>query len=264
MQFLKKHYEKIVLGVVLAGLVGALVFMPFYIHSENQATTDLISGIIKKKPAELPPLDLSSQTDVMGRLTGPYNLDLETTNHVFNPQEWQKANDGTLIPAMNHTGAAVVQVTNIAPLYIIITLDSVITNDTGWRFAVGVEKQTEKVAAKRRKQQHYVSKGDKPNETFSLVDYTGSPDNPDAAEVKLKLTDTGDIITVSHDKKFQRVDGYTADFLYPPENRSFHGRRVGDKVSFSGTDYIVDSIGANELVLQDQSNQKKTARSFSP
>ena len=31
MDFVKKHYEKILLTVVLLGLVGALVFLPFMI-----------------------------------------------------------------------------------------------------------------------------------------------------------------------------------------------------------------------------------------
>jgi hypothetical protein len=157
-----------------------------------------------------------------------------------------------------------VAVTNIVPLYTIITLDSVNTNETSWRFGVGVEKQAEKLLAKRRKQPHFVSKGDKPNDTFSLVDYSGTPENPDAAEVKLKLVDTGDTVTVSEAKKYQRVDGYAADFVYPPENKVFRGRRVGDRVSFNGTDYTVDSVSANELILQDQSNQKKTPRPFNP
>ena len=38
MDFLKKHYEKILLGVVLLGLVGAMVFLPFLIlHDRNVA-----------------------------------------------------------------------------------------------------------------------------------------------------------------------------------------------------------------------------------
>ena len=36
MDFVKKHYEKILLGFVLLGLVGALVFLPFMIASDQQ------------------------------------------------------------------------------------------------------------------------------------------------------------------------------------------------------------------------------------
>ena len=37
MEFIKKHYEKMLLGLVLAGLIGALVFMLFYIAADKQA-----------------------------------------------------------------------------------------------------------------------------------------------------------------------------------------------------------------------------------
>ena len=36
MDFLKKHYEKVLLGVMLAGLIGVLVFMLFYIASDTE------------------------------------------------------------------------------------------------------------------------------------------------------------------------------------------------------------------------------------
>jgi hypothetical protein len=263
MDFLKKHYEKIVLGLVLAGLIGALVFMPFYIGADNKSTQDLVDGIIKRTPTELTNVDLTAQTMVVARLKAPYNLDLETTNRGFNPMEWQKNSDGTMVPLAGHTGPQLVIVTNITPLYTIITLDSVTTNEIGTRYAVGVEKQGEKAVAKRHKQQHYVSKGDKANETFALVDVKTTPDNPDADELTIKLVDTGDQVVLSRQKPYRRVDAYAADFRYDPEKKSFHNRRVGDKVSFNGTDFIVDGVSQDEVILQDQSNQKKTTRPLS-
>ncbi|HEV2693737.1 MAG TPA: hypothetical protein VG347_12670, partial [Verrucomicrobiae bacterium] len=103
-------------------------------------------------------------------------------------------------------------------------------------------------------------KGDKANETFALVDVKSTPDNPDADELTIKLVDTGDQVVLSKSKPYRRVDAYAADFRYDPEKKSFHGRRVGDKVSFDGTDFIVDGVSQDEVILQDQSNQKKTTR----
>jgi hypothetical protein len=262
MDFLKKHYEKILLGLVLAGLIGALVFMPFYISSDNAAMTELTDGIIKRTPAELTNLDLTAETTVTARLHADYKLDLETVNRGFNPLEWVKAPDGSLVLA-GHNGPQLVIVTNITPLYLIITLDSVTTNEIGTRYTIGVEKQGEKVPSKRHKVPRFISKGDKPNETFALVDVKASPDNPDADELTIKLVDTGEVIPLSKAKPYHHVDGYSADFRYDPEKKSFHGRRVGDKVTFNGTDFTVDGISQDELILQDQSNQKKTTRPLS-
>jgi hypothetical protein len=264
MDFLKKHYEKVLLGLVLAGLIGALVFMPFYISSDNSRMTDLTDSIIKKPATELANLDLTAETTVTARLQGSYNLDLETVNRGFNPMEWVKAPDGTMMPVANHTGPQLVVVTNITALYLNITLDSVTTNgnDIPTRYAVGVEKQADKRPTMRHKVPRFVSKGDKPNDTFALVDVKSTPDNPDADELTIKLVDTGDVVVISKTKPYHRVDAYSADFRYPPENKAFHNRREGDKVSFNGTDFIVDGVSQDELILQDQSNQKKTARPF--
>ena len=155
MEFLKKHYEKILLGLVLAGLVGALVFMPFYISADNEQTSSTISTILNNPSVkQLPDLDLSVQAKASARLKEPYVLDLETSNRTFNPMEWKRAADGSLVLLANHVGPQMVMVTNITPLYLIITLDSVTTNELGARYNIGVEKQGEKQSAKRHKLPH--------------------------------------------------------------------------------------------------------------
>jgi hypothetical protein len=263
MDFLKKHYEKILLGLVLAGLIGALVFMPFYIQNDRQKMEDLIDSIIHKTPQPLANLDLSATSDAILRQKTPYVLDLDSTNKLFNPGQWQRALDNSLIPANTRTGPQVVVVTNITPLYLILNLDSVTTNEFGVRYVISVENQADKIVSKRHRQPHYVSVGDKPNDAFGLVEAKGAdPANPDS--LVLKLTDTGELISIAQDKPFQRVEGYSADFRYDPEKKVFHGRRVGDNISFGGADYVVAGVDQDELIIEDQSNQKKTPLPFAP
>ena len=261
MQFLKKHYEKILLGVVLAGLIGVLVFMLFYIAADKAKMEETRIGLINPPAKPLPDLDLTPKDAAVTRLQSPYVLDFETGNKLFNPGDWQKTLDGQLVPKGNRTGAQVAVVTNIAPLFLVLTLDSVLTNGVDVRYVIGVEKQAAATAAKRHRQQRYASKGDK-NDTFELLQVNGAPENPDA--LLLKVLDTGETATVTHDKPFRRVDAYVADLRYDPEKRAFHGLRTGAKVSFNGTDYTVDEIDQNEVVLEDQSNQKKTPLPFAP
>src|SRR5579863_6114623 len=162
MDFLKKHYEKIVLGLVLAGLVGALVFMPFYIKSDQDGMKQLTESILFGSSVQpLPNLDFTSKSNIIQRQANPYILDLDTTNKLYNPGEWQKTPDGVLIPA-KATGPKFVVVTNITPLYTIINLDSVTTNELGARYVISVERQADKNPAKRHKQAHYISVGDRP------------------------------------------------------------------------------------------------------
>jgi len=95
-----------------------------------------------------------------------------------------------------------------------------------------------------------------------LAEVKGAPENPDS--LSLKLLDTGEVISIVRNKPYHRVDGYLADFRYDPEKRVFTARRIGDKVSFGGGDYVVFEINQNGLILSDQSNQKKTSLPYKP
>jgi hypothetical protein len=264
MQFLKKHYEKILLGVVLAGLIGVLVFMLFYIQADKQAMDDAARDIINNPSAKpLPDLDPAARDAAVTRLQSPFAIDFETGNKTFNPFEWVKTQDNNLLVRKDtKTGPQMAVVTNITPLYLVLTLDSVMTNELGARYVIGVEKQAAATPAKRHKQQHYVSPGEKPNDTFALLEVKGPPENPDA--LVLKILDTGETASVAYGKPFRRVDGYLADLRYDPEKKVFHGRRAGDKISFGGTDYVFVDIKPDGLTLSDQSNGKKTPLPFAP
>ena len=65
-------------------------------------------------------------------------------------------------------------ITQITPLYFILTLDSVETNEFGARYVIGVERQAAAVAWQRTKRQHYASVGDK-NEAFTIIAVNGPP-----------------------------------------------------------------------------------------
>ena len=263
MEFLKKHYEKIVLGVVLAGLVGALVFMPFYISSDNAATEETTRTIIMNPSAkELTNLDLTIQSGASSRLRQSYKLDLETTNRLYNPMEWQKNQENVLVPVLSHIGVQMVVVTNIAPLYLVVSLKNVVTNEIGVRYSIGIERQAEKTPGKRRELQRSAAVGDKANDIFSQLRIKGPAEAPE--EISVKLVDSGDVISFAPDKPLRRIAAYSADFRYDPEKKVFRAKRVGDKVSFNGVDFLVDDVNQDELVLQDQSNQKKTSRPFTP
>lgn len=261
MQFLKKHYEKILLGVVLAGLIGALVFMLFFIAADKQAMASNEDILINAPVKPLPDLDLTNNNLTIARLQAPYVLDFDNGNKLFNPFVWQKTVDGQMVKK-GSTGARAAVVTAITPLYLVLTLKSATTNEFGARYNIGVEKQADPSPSKRHEQQRYVSVGDKPNDTFQLLSVQGAPENPDS--VTLKLVDSDETVVVKRDQPYRRVDAYMADLSYPPEKIIKRGLRTGDKLSFGGVSYVVVGVNKNELILSDQSNQKKTSLPFTP
>lgn len=263
MEFVKKHYEKIILSAVLLGVVGFLVFLPFVISHDQEEQKAMAEAVTSPKISPLPPLDLTRQQGASQRLVARANFDFSTTNKVFNPVEWKKGADG--YPIKIKTGNEIVQaavVTKIAPLYFAVTLDQVTTNATGARYVIGVERQGAANPAQRRKQQRFVSMDDKKKDAFTLVEVKGTPENP--SELVLKLADSGDLISVSKEKPYRRADAYAADLKYDPEKKNFTGRRAGAAISFGGQDYIIVAIDADEVILSDQSNQKHTPLRYAP
>jgi len=262
MDFVKKHYEKILLSVVLLGLVGALVFLPFLIISDQDTQRRMKEGIISVKVAPLPALDLTRETNVSARLQSPYKLDFSTTNKLFNPVPWQRKADGTLIKG-SQAGPTAAVVTKITPLCLILTLDSIETNEFGARYVISMERQAAVLPAQRGKRQHYASVGEK-NETFTIAVVNGSPDNPAQLELILQLTDTGERATLSKDKPFRRTDGYSADLKYDLEGKKWQGQRIGADLKFAGDDNIVVAIYQDSVILKARSNDKKTTLTYSP
>jgi len=256
MDFLKKHYEKVLLGVVLLGLAVAAAFLPFKIASEKQALEDMRNTLIHPKVKPLTNLDLSLPDKVLKQVAVPALFDLSTPNKLFNPMRWQKAADGHLIKVdATNIGPNAVTVTKTVPLYLKLTLNDVTTTDSGARCKIGVENEAA-VNLKDRHKEKYCKLGDK-NETFSLRDIKAPPDNPTNFSAVLELNDTGQRVTVAKDQPFRRIDGYMVDLKYAPESKAWTTRRVGAPLSFNGEDYNIVAITENEVVLSAKSNQKK-------
>jgi hypothetical protein len=261
MDFLKKHYEKILLSVVLLGLVGALVFMALIIPIEQAKVKDIGEGIIRGKVVALTNLDLTRESNVVGRVQSPYKLDFEPPNRLFNPMEWKRLPDGTMVPMERITPQTAV-VTNITPLYLILNLDTVETNELGARYVISVERQAASSLAMRHKQQRYVSMDDTKKDVFTLLQVKGPPENPEG--LVLRLADSGQTITLSKNVPFRRVDAYMADIKYEPEKLSWANQRIGNHLRFAGDDYTIVDISSNEVVLSAQSNQKKWTLRYTP
>jgi hypothetical protein len=259
MEFLKKHYEKVVLGVVLVGLAVAVAVLPFFISSEKDKLDQMKSAVLHPKVKPLTNLDLTVQDQTIKRLASPALIDLGPPNRLFNPMPWQKAADGHLI-LRESVGPNRIVVTNITPLFLVLTLDSVTPSDAGPKYVIGVEKQAAPNPAQRNKRQHLCSMNP-PTKTdvFTMLEVKGKPDEP--SQVIVQLNDTGEKAVITKEQPFHRVDGYAADLHYDLEKKSWTHRRVNSQppLSFNGEEYNIVAINQNEVVLSAKQNGKKWA-----
>ena len=154
-------------------------------------------------------------------------------------------------------------VTKITPLYTVLTLDSMTTNEFGARFVISVEHEAAPLPWQRGKRQHFASVGER-NDTFTIKEINGSPDDPANLKLTLQLTDTGEQVVLSKDQPVRRVDSYTADLKYDPEGRKWAQERVNAVLRFNNDDYIIVAIDQDSVILLAKSNQKKTTKYYSP
>ncbi|HWQ91153.1 MAG TPA: hypothetical protein VN673_05745 [Clostridia bacterium] len=255
MDFLKKHYEKLVLGLVLVGLALAVAWLPFKISSDKQSMEDQRNMLINPKVRQLTNLDLTISEAALKRMATPATIDFSEPNKVFNPMPWQKTPppEERLIPATK-VGPASATVTNLAPLYLRLSLDSVTVSDSGPRYVIGVQKEAALNARDRSKKQTYSTLHSK-NDLFAVVEVKGKPEEP--TQLILQLNDSGERVAISKEKPFERIEGWTADVRYEPERKSWANRRVGAQLAFAGEDYNIVAINRDEVVLSAKSNGKK-------
>jgi hypothetical protein len=255
MQFLKKHYEKIVLSVVLLGLAVAAAALPYLVSQVQDQIENTVSSVKRSKPKPWPSLDLSTNEMAVSRLEGPIDVQLVGAHNLFNPVRWMKSSDGRVrkITTGREIGAGAVEVMKITPLELTVTFDGVSGSGDRIQYTVGIVRDTEAAA---RKTSGSAAVGVR-NAMFRIEKVIGSPESPDALLVMVK--DDKELITVSKDKPYKRVIGYVADLIYPPEKQTFLRRKVTSSLSLQGDEsYKIVAITEHEVVLSSESTGKRS------
>jgi hypothetical protein len=259
MEFLKKNYEKVLLGVVVLGLTAAVCALPIIISGKRTALKDLSDKKTHPHVKPLPPLDTAVEDAALQRAQISVRLDFTSKHNLFNPVLWQKQSDGRLlkIATGNEVGPGAVEVVGVNPLYLVLTYGT--NSESGYQ--ISIERQG--AARDKRNSSTIVSRENNRSEILSLRDVVGPPDKP--TELVIELKESNEIIHLMTDKPYKEVQDYTADLKYPLEqNRVWHGQRVGNVLTFAGAQYKIVAITANTVVLSAQSNNKKTTITFNP
>src|SRR5882724_2782474 len=260
MEFLKKHYEKVLLGLVVLGMTVAVGALLFIIPEKRDKLRALSDAKTNPKIKPFPPLDMAVEEAALQRVQTPVRLDFTTKHNLFNPVLWQKTADGRLVKILtgNEVGPGALEILAIKPLYLRLTYSS--PSETGYQITV------EREAASRESQRHtstIVSKENNKSELLDLQGVVGPPEKP--TELVLELKDSGEVIHLSPDKPYQEAQDYTVDLRYALENRTWRSQRTNSPpLVFAGGQYKIVAITESNVVFSAQSNNKKTTKTFNP
>ncbi|MCF7763220.1 MAG: hypothetical protein K9N62_06055 [Verrucomicrobia bacterium] len=256
MDFIKKHYEKIVLSVVLLSLAVGAALLPLKVSDVRQNLEDTQAGLtVRSKPKLFKPVDLTTNEIVVKRSLNVKPFDFATPHNIFNPVEWRKKPDGGLIKMETGTEAGVgaLIVEDISPLHLNVTLDYVSGNDGDYRYHFTVERETE-----RNPRRVVAASMNVPNPYFLLTGVEGAPDAPTA--VTLILNGERSPVTVSKENPLTRVIGYAAVLKYPGERTPAKAFKKDDfiKIPRDPDRYKIVAITQDEVVLSASSSEKRT------
>ena len=255
MEFLKKHYEKIVLCVVLLGLAGAAIWMRMAVErvpaSLPAAPSTEVSprrgrGARGEGAPTLAPLDLSTDQVALAQMTNPPEILLSGDHNLLNPVTWKKKSDGTFLKVVK-IGPDALVVTNITKLYTVIAFDHASGNGSGV-YVMAIQQHSD-LEHPRRPVVEYAKKDQKMKSgLYILRDIKGDPDNP--SELDLELPLTGETVAVTKDKPYEWVDSFTADLRYEPDARTIPKVHVNEIIPLDGEQYKIIEITTNAVRIQ--------------
>src|SRR4030095_6618152 len=204
MQFLKKHYEKILLSVVLLGLAAASAALPLMISQTQDQIENMVSSVKRSKPKPWMRLDLRTNQEINRRIEGPVKIQLAGGHNLFNPVKWVRTADGRIrkIVTGNEMGVGALRVTKIEPLDLQVSFDGITTNANKIQYILTI---VEERTSNSRTNQRSAPVGVK-GQFFTVERVIGDPGEPDALVVKLK--DDTEAITITKDKRYKRIISY--------------------------------------------------------
>ncbi|HTG43783.1 MAG TPA: hypothetical protein VK633_04560 [Verrucomicrobiae bacterium] len=255
MQFLKAHYEKIILSIVLLGLAAVAALMPVRVAQERERQEAREGEITNPKVKEYQPLDLTTNAAVLARLAEPPRLRLAGEHNLFNAVRWQKRADGGLIK-ISEAGANALEIQDIRPLRFGLIFDEVAGTPQEVRYQLSVLNEVQRAGRPTPR----IAGVKEKNNMFTIEEVIGEPGNPTA----LKVTLAGDKepVTIGPGKPFEKIIGYTADVRYPPDDKQWKNLKVKDEVTLAGETYNIVAITQNEVVLSAKSNKKQTVLEY--
>jgi hypothetical protein len=254
MEFLKKHYEKVVLSAVLLVVAGVAFWLTQAVSQVQTSLDEQLKARVRGSKKQLQPVDLTNAVAAVQQLDKPSPLELSGGHGVFNPSRWIRGSDGSPKLDPRQDLSATLKLVQTKPLNLRILYVGPTGVGDPYRYEFSIEQQHAKKPSDRRAVTTSLIEGTK-NNFFRLQEVRGAKDS--AGEVVIQLLG-GETLVLAKGKPLEKVMGYSADLRF--ENRDFAGKRADETLSLSGTSYKIVAIGKDELVVSAPNGTRTTIK----
>ena len=275
MEFLKNHYEKIILSIVLVGLVGTAGFLAL----EAVKFRAVMTGTGQLKPIPKDPDGASRTNEYFVNLTNakaPQEVDFDGEHKIFSPEKIIK----------NPITEEVFTAGQVGPKNLIVrTIHS---------HQLGLQQETRTLLDKTSLYIKYLVGyeygaaatrwGKSPAREDGQIRLSGAVSkargmiltvrkisedltNPDLVETELELVMGGglpEVIKLKGTNAWMKDILFSADLYYPPTKQEYLNVRVGTPLYFAGDTNTIIQITESEVTMKAVSNNKRTTIKLQP
>ncbi len=258
MNFLKNHFEKLILALALVLSVGGIVFVIMQISAGKQQLESSLESP-RRSPKQYEPVELDSYAEELTRISQPISVGIVGEHELLNPVRWEEAN-GSLLRS-SEMGIKSLQIKAIQPLY--RRLEYVRTTEYGssTRYVVEITEEGSDNAGKRKptKRTFEVGKRDR-NVPYVLTRVDGPENSPSRFYFVIIDEDTErtEEIEFTPEEPYQSVVGYSATLHHIPTDKTFEDQRVGDSLRVNDTSFDIVAVTASQATLENQAGKRTT------
>ena len=256
MDFLRKHYEKVLLSIVLLCLAGLAAVLPFSL----EAVQGNIDSQQRYNPRIFTPDDTTA--GIAGLLAEDRKMAQvrlsDGEHNLFNPVGWMPTDRGLVKdPLYRRRGVSAFEITSIHPLFFMVAFrEEHVDSDGDISYSFDVTRQAHRKKSMRRASRRQCELGGD-NEIFALLEVKGSPREPSG--FVLQLQEDQRRIEVGRNEPFREVVGHAADLIYPPKpGLKFRDRRRNETVTIDGREYMVVVVTEDEVMLRDERTRNQS------
>lgn len=278
MEFLKNHYEKIILSVVLIGLIGSAGFLAL----QSMGLRSMMTELQTIKPMPSPPPTSSRTNDFNEALTNaraPQEVDYEGGHKIFSPEKIIKNLQTEEVLVEGQVGPRNLEVRSITSHALNLVQETrTLLDKTSLYIKYLTEYEQGSMATRwgktsvREGRQVRLSGPVSRSKGIQLLVTKASEDlsdlsDPTAIETELELTVGGGLpekLVLKGTNVWSKDILFSAHLYYPPTKRDYVGVRVGTPLRFAGDTNTIIQITDTEVTLRASSNNKRTTIKLRP